>query len=516
MKASKLQFWVLVAVCALLFCVCLVNFTYQNLDFPWTSLRLAPSFAFWQGYPIYSTTIEPPWVMIGYGPLYPLMYTPSLLATSSTQAVAIATMLSQIYLLGPLFLLARLASNDEINSGLQALTITALLYLLFLSVPSLYYVLIRVAADASAFGFLLLATWFLLRCCMDRRLDALRGSCIAGALLGLSIACKVNLAPALATFTLWCFWFCGLRATIGLLACAAAGVACVYGIACINSDPQAVLLNLKVLNNYPWGIFPGTQKYTTPAEKAFVLAIQLNLIIGRQGLILLALILVLQPFTREAMKRKLPASAAPTLAIFFLLLALNMLVPAGATISKWGGGVNSWALFTLPLTLCAVFSGLHYARNVGTASSRFLLLLSLPWAIYSMYTYVKPWELKEDIESMPGTYLLESSRLVKECKGTCYLPFDPLAHLLIDHVFRPNVDVIYSFYLGGEAADPRAFNAALPQHLEKIYLPKATAGWGIDELKRLTGFHESGDLVTTNPQQIARRAVTSFIILTPD
>ena len=41
----------------------------KNLDFPWTSIRLAPAFALAQGLPLYSMPDKPPWVMVGYGPL---------------------------------------------------------------------------------------------------------------------------------------------------------------------------------------------------------------------------------------------------------------------------------------------------------------------------------------------------------------------------------------------------------------------------------------------------------------
>ena len=60
----------------------------RNLDFPWTSIRLAPAFALANHIPLYSMPDKPPWVMVGYGPLYPVAYLPSVLARQPTAAVA--------------------------------------------------------------------------------------------------------------------------------------------------------------------------------------------------------------------------------------------------------------------------------------------------------------------------------------------------------------------------------------------------------------------------------------------
>jgi len=500
----------------LFFAVCLFNSFFLNLEFPWSSVRLAPTFALWQGYPLYSINTEPPWVMVGYGPLYPFMYTPSLVAATPIAAVAIATALSHLFILAPLLLLTHLACGGDRSTWRKVTAVGALIYLLFLSVPALNYVVTRIAADAPAFGFLLTGAWFLVRGSLDNRSSSLRGACIAGMFLGFSVACKINLAPASLAFAVWCFWFCGFRSLVGMATCSAASVACVYGIACINSDPKAILLNFEVLNGFPWILFPLHTKFVTPGEKLYVLAIQLRHIFQTQGLLLLTVILALLPITREAVRRKLPAKAAPALAIFFLLLALVMFVPAGLTISKWGGGVNSWALFSLPLTLAVAFTTLHYSRDVISASDRFLWALFLPWVLFFLVVDMKPWEIKQKFQAIPATDLAVSYRLAQECKGTCYLPFDPLAHLLVDGTFHPNLDVIESYSLGGHPVDKNAFSTALPENLAKIYVPKSVALWGLQELTRLTSFQVSKAPITTTTSAVERESRKLFMMLVPD
>ena len=84
----------------------------KNLDFPWTSIRLAPAFALAQGLPLYSIPDKPPWVMVGYGPLYPLAYLPATFAHHPGAAVTIATLLAHFYVLAPVGLLCSLLGKN--------------------------------------------------------------------------------------------------------------------------------------------------------------------------------------------------------------------------------------------------------------------------------------------------------------------------------------------------------------------------------------------------------------------
>ena len=342
---KNLLAWILLICAGAIFATSLINATYYNLDYFLTSVRLAPTFALWKGYPLYSTTTEGPWVMIGYGPFYPLMYTPSLLASTPVPAVAIATLLSHAYILLPVCLLIRLASNGENRPRLQAIMVTILLYPLFILMPSLQYVISRVHVDAPALGFILLNAWFLLRYTLGDQPNVQRAACLTGVGLGLAIACKANLTPALFLFAGWFFWFHDLRAMASFLGCSGITVAGIYALTCVFNDPQAILLNFQVLGNFPWSKMQwpnplAAVAVTAPADKLSILAQKMIDICKVAGPTVLAVAVSLYPATRCMTNRRLPAATAPVLGVFFLLLALTMLLPAGASVAKWGGAIT--------------------------------------------------------------------------------------------------------------------------------------------------------------------------------
>ena len=239
-RLNYVIFWTLVAVSTFILVAHIFNFTYANLNTPWTSVRLAPTFAMWEGYPLYSTATKAPWVMVGYGPLYPLMYAPSILFSTPGPVVATATLLAHIYILLPLCLLIRLANSGESRAWLHAIMGAVLIYPFLIMLPSLRYVTTSVHADAPALGFLLLGGCALLRHAVQQHSSALRAACMAGLLIGLSMACKPNFAPAGLAFASWCFWFYGLRAMVGLVGCAVVALAVVFGVTSITVRLQMV------------------------------------------------------------------------------------------------------------------------------------------------------------------------------------------------------------------------------------------------------------------------------------
>lgn len=506
---NNLVAWILFSVAALLAATLIVNLTYSNLRYPWTSVRLAPTFALSKGYPLYSTTTQPPWVMVGYGPLYPLMYAPSLLASTPGPVVSIATVLAQGYILLPVCLLIRLATAGENRPWLQPVMVTVLLYPLFLLLPSLRFVMTRVHADAPALGFMLLGASFLLRCAVREPWSALRAACLAGVGVGLAITCKPNLVPAVFAFACWCFWFHGLRAATVLVGCAGITVAGIYGVTCILNDPRAVLLNFQVLAAFPW--VSGAEGI---GEKIRTLAWQIRQICIEAGAVVLAIAVALRPAARTIANRHLPTKPASVLAAFFLLLALTMLLPAAASVSKFGGDDNSWALFTLPLTLAAVFALSHLNSETVSASETYFLLLCFPGILAGIPETRLVGQIVRGIEP---TLLGESYRLAMQCKNTCYLPFDPLAHMLAGDKFRPNLDVIYSYSLGGHPVNQTAFVASLPDKLEHVFIAGMGKYWGFNELQRLlpnfapSPAPEFPSLFTVMTPSTASRVITDVV-----
>jgi len=148
------------------FAISIWNAIGRNLDFPWTSIRLAPAFALAHGIPLYSMPDKSPWVMVGYGPLYPVAYLPSVLAHHPRSAVAIATILAHLYVLAPagliFSLLGKRARNDN-SRQVHWLFFLLLFALVSHLAPSLFYVTAGTHADAPAIGFFLLACYAILR-----------------------------------------------------------------------------------------------------------------------------------------------------------------------------------------------------------------------------------------------------------------------------------------------------------------------------------------------------------------
>jgi hypothetical protein len=287
----------------------------------------------------------------------------------------------------------------------------------------------------------------------------------------------------------------------GFVGCSGAIVAGSYGVACLFNDPRAILLNLQMLGAFPWG----SGLATDSAGRLLALVRELRGIFREAGLVVLAIAILLRPVVRVFARRELPVGPAPAMAGFFLWLALTMLVPAAAGKCKIGGDVNSWALFTLPLTLSAVFALSHFSqRGVIWAAHPYLLVLSLPGILWGS-SVSNPWQAAELVRQSDQTILVESHRLARMYKDRIYLPFDPLAHLLAGDPFRPNFDAVFSYSLGGHPVEREAFIAALPVALDRIYFPKYQAFWGLSELGRLL------PAFVPNP---GSRLPGSFIVLT--
>lgn len=379
--------YVLLIVSYLLLASLLYYFTVQNLDSPWTSVRLAPTFALSQGYPLYSMSTEPPWVMIGYGPAYPLMYSPALLASTPTGAVLIATVVAHGFILIPITLLLKLAVSDTSISWSQAALIVVMLYPLLLLIPSVRWVTTLVAADAPTLGLILLSALSLLNLGAGPACRSTPLLCLGGAFLGLAISSKANIAPAGLAFVLWLAWFHSIRTALVFALAACLTLSAVYGAALLLINPRAILLNFEVLGNFPWSAeyFPLGVPEFGASQKQRILALKLLEISKETGVVVLAIILALSVPMRQIGRRILPPSQAARASMLLLLLALTLVLPAAASVAKWGGAPNSWALFTLPLTLSALFALLHLMRRHPRGTPPQVLLLFTVSALLVVY-----------------------------------------------------------------------------------------------------------------------------------
>lgn len=459
----------------------------RNLDFPWTSIRLAPAFALAHHYPLFSMPDKPPWVMVGYGPLYPVTYLPSVLARHPTGAVATATLLAHFYVLAPVALLCSFFGKVRAREAGPASVHWILAFLLFALVthvaPSLTYVTAGVHADAPALGLFLLGCYAVLR---GQNMDGKRQTrwlIAAGIAVGLGAACKINFAAGVVALLIWVMRFFGMkRAAVFLFAAVMAALA-IYGVAAIRDGVAAVALNLGQPGRMPWFKFTEMDLSSlNGTTQEFSEKVRTFLIFGRDylktyGAVALAIVILSAAFRREDEKR----DGTARFIWFFLFLAVFLLPASIASMAKYGGDINSRALVSLPLALAAIFALL--AAQPRTRSATVATYAALGAAIVMVALPLKDGFQKVWPKTPP--VMLEAYSVISSDPGGWYFPFDPLAHFLAEEKFRPNIDVVYSYAQSGFPVSEEAFRSVMPEDLRYIAVPPFVAGWGGSEIRRL-------------------------------
>ena len=474
----------IVAVGAILVCLAAWLSFHRNLDFAWTSIRIGPAFALTHGYPLYSAPDTAPWVMVGYGPLYPVAYLPSALAGTPGLAVGIATLLAHLYILVPVALLcatcARQWRAEASTSRFHWSFFVLLFALIAYASPSLNYITSQVHVDAPALGLFLFAAYALLRADSNGE-NQPRWLLVAGVCAGLSAACKVNLVAAAVGFFVWALLRLGLKAGIKLLLAAALAFCAVYSCAVLRDGFAAVLVNLQLPGRMPWftfqelgGVSPSGVSHGFGDKVRTLLGLLSNYLqlYGTVALVLLLLLPILEQ----------RSASATRMVKFFLLLAGVMLLASVASVGKSGGDVNSRALVTLPLTLAAVFAFsilVQEASRIVSAAAHAALL----GLIFIVGLAAAGDALRLSIKE--SSTLVDAYNVVSKEPSRWYFPFDPLAHLLAEGKFRPNMDVVHSYAAAGAPVDKEAFRGALPSDMQYIALPPLFASWGISEIRRL-------------------------------
>ena len=468
----------------IVFCASVWFSVVRNLDFPWTSIRLAPAFALTQGYPLYSMPNIPPWVMVVYGPLYPIMYLPATLAGSPLPAVAIATLLAHLYILVPAGLLcvswSRRLRQEGGTPQLHWSVMLLFFALVAFAVPSLNYITTQVHVDAPALGLFLFAAFGVLRAEFETGNNA-RWVVLAGACAGLSAGCKMNLVVASLGFFIWLARFRGARGALTFLVVAVLSFCALYAGAALRDGLAPVLLNLRLPAKMPWFTFRelGTLSLSGSSHdfiaKFHTFLTFTSSYLRDYGMVALALLLLLPVLEQRS-------AVATRMVRFFLFLALVMVLASIVSVGKAGGDVNSRALVSLPLALASVFALaalLQQARpSVLLAGFATFTALIFIVALASVGGLLR-------LSLKGNTTLIEAHHTVSTGASRWYFPFDPLAHLLAEKKFPPNMDVVHSYSAGGAPVDHAAFRSALPENLEYIAFPPEFVSWGADEIMRL-------------------------------
>jgi hypothetical protein len=470
-----------------------------NLNNPWTSIRLAPSFALARGYPLYSLPDQPPWVMVGYGPFYPLAYLPCIFAKDPVTAVSAATILAYAYILIPVGLLSQLFCRRFVISpnGARVSWVPIFLFfgLLTSLVPSLTYITTSVHVDAPGLGLLLMGCYFVLRAEEASQRLSGRLTALAGVFAGLSASCKFTLLGGLLALVLFVLWSFDWKRAAGLALSAVLTICMVYAWIIVRDGFPAVALNFQVLGRFPWAkhyVWNATK--TDPSfgwslaadtsrlasEKILTLLSLIRDYVRDYGILMLATLAASTrlPARQAAHNKTLPASQ---LVWLFLFVALVGIPASIASVAKCGGGDNGRAIFTLPLTLAAIFALWATVRRANLSAS-LAACAALTGAILIVAPNV-PGKLKG--VNFGRSVMEESYATVKAHPSECYFPYDPLAHLLAGDRFRPNMDVIYSYALGECPVNKVAFAASMPQGIKYVMIPSSMEVWGLTELHRL-------------------------------
>lgn len=450
-----------------------------------------------------------PWVMVGYGPLYPLAYLPSVVARHPQSAVAVATVLAHVFVLAPagliFSLLGKWQSEDQSVRHVPWSVLLLLFGLITHLVPSLTYVTTGVHADAPAIGLFLLACYAVLRAQSDGDANKMRWLVGAGLAAGLSAACKLNFAALTVALLIWVARFFGWKRAAFFLSASLLAALTVYLVAVWRDGFSPVLLNLSEPGRMPW-FTVGEIETISPTGSSHELSekIQTFFAFGRDylkvyGPIALATIVVLSLLQRE----KAGTDATNRVAWFFLFLSLVLLPASIVSISKYGGDVNSRALVSLPLTLAAI-AALAALIQRGHRSATVALYAALAGAIFMVALPLKDGWAKASSNQTPT--LVEAYNVISTDPGRWYYPYDPLAHFLVEGKFRPNMDVIYSYAASGSPVDPAAFHSELPENLRYIAVPPSVGSWGVTEIRRLlSGYSKPAPELSTARHRVYSR-----------
>ena len=484
--------------------------TVLNLNSPWTPVRLAPTFALVRGYPLYSLPDRPPWVMVGYGPLYPWMYLPCAVARGPVLAVTLGTILAHLYLLVPVALLLTLfAARLGVARG-QALEMGVLPGLLAFGVlmfvvSSVDYVSRRVHVDAPTYGLLLLACFAALRAEPPAPVRAgWTWTLLAGALGALSVCCKMNALGSVGALGLYVWWSAGWRRTVGFALVAAGVGGIVYGWAAWQSGVPAIAHNFQVLGRFPWykwqalefnnsslaecsrdakekilsAGFLGVQTLQTYGA-AFLATALIGVWLGRR----VPAVTVVEPAAAlPETPAPVPFASAYRMIPCLLLVALLGAPAAIASVAKYGGAVNGWAFVSVPLTvasLLVVTALLEYANRTERLVAHGVLGMGALAAAMAAVAAV------HQLRPQQGTAMQEAFETIRAHPGQCYFASDPLAHLLAGDRFRPNLDTVYSYAVAGLPVDGSAFRGVMPERLRYVVVARKMEGWGLEEVHQL-------------------------------
>jgi hypothetical protein len=409
---------------------------------PWNDMRLAPTIALSQGWPVYPSAVEGTINTWMYGPLPLLFFWPATWAETAADALMVAAVLNAALTLVPLaFVCFCWPTATSPSKNIVGRTAAFLLCLALW--PELHYSVHFSDNLAVACG--LLSNLMLVRARTSRELWVIAFVATA------AIACKqISLGIPLAQ-VLWIGMTIGRRAAmLQVMRCVVAG-ALIGGAAIMTFGWQGLWFTLVEV---PGGLVWAPE----PVKRMLMVAGELALYIG-----LPAVIMIVRRRTFAQPTLLLPA------------LAWICVLPLGlAGFLKVGGWINSIYSFVLwfPPVITTFLTAQFPERRLRIAQ---LTAAVIAAAVASVRV-----TQEQDLPLRPQTAAYrDAERLVVQFPGALWFPVHPLITLYSDRRYYHDEDGLYARVKANKVITPSHANNHLPSAMRGMAFRNGWSDWGI-------------------------------------
>lgn len=408
----------------------------------WNDLRLAPSVALAQGWPIYPSATEGVVNTWTYGPLPVLLFWPVSWASSAFGALQIGAGLNLAFTLGAIgFVCFRWPVPEGSITGREARFVAFLLCVaMWPEAPLLYYVSDNIAVACGLVGTTLLA----------QRRDSF-GLWAAAGFTAAAVACKQT-AVGLAAGHLLCLALTGGRAAVVGYAwrCVAVGLA-MAAVAAWAFGPFALWFTLVELPaHFGWTPDPwGRLLDQAPQAAGQILAPALVLVVFRRSL--------------------LRGTALLAACVWLCTLPLGL-----AALFKTGGRMNSVHSFLLwlpPVVTLAVTTTRGAGPHLPGRTIAAGLAAAFACGQLAFAAEIRLWPRRE--------FYREADSIAARLPNQVWFPMHPLANLYRDHRYYHDEDGIYVRALTKMPLGRQHLLNHLPRDLRVIALPTNATSWGM-------------------------------------
>lgn len=434
--------WLAVWIAAAVLSVWLWSRICRFPSIPWNDMRLAPSVAFAQGLPIYSTASAGPVGTWMYGPLPVLFFWPASWAHNAADALLIAAGLNVALTLVPLALVCFMwpATEGETPSRLGRASAFVLCLALW---PELHYSVHfsdNLAVACGLIGNLILV-----------RATGARARWVAAAIATAALACKqITLGIPLAQI-IWLAVTTGRQEAVRhALRCVASGVV-IAALAIAIFGGEALWFSLvKVPGGIGWA--------PDPVERVLGNIPGLALLVGAPAAIMLVF---RQTFARPVLL--LPA------------IAWMCTLPLGfAGMLKLGGHVNSIHGFVLWLPAMLA----HALTTRAWEPRRHVWALAGAGAALAISTGRVLTESDFPLRPNVAAYR-QAERIAAASPRALWFPLHPLVTLYSDHRYYHDEDGLWTHLRAKQPVGPEQMAAHLPPAMRSIVIHNAWPNWSL-------------------------------------